>query len=316
MAFKLKNFTVEAFNRDVNRSGDLLRKYNAWSGYRARVSALIGEAFALYPHIDRALILAAGNLNDIDLRFLCGKLSALTLSDADTDAMERGIDRQNLTEPERAKITTVQSDYTGAVRTGFFDELEARVRRKAPARALADHIQTTITALSAAPAQILPQPFPLVVSCPVYTQLLYTQIEVFLKLLYEAELYNMADLNLMLNAAYGAMPGILTRYNAMLLNACAPGGLIVLLSDMIEMEMNGKAYRDAHSAAKDGRVNARDAETLIAEYGSELSQIGIQDFQNRTGAANAQYLLWPFDESKRYLVCVCLVKNETRKGRP
>ena len=316
MAFKLRNFTVAVFNRDVNQSGDLLRKYQAWSGYRARISALVGEAFALHPQTDHALVLAAGNVNDIDLRFMLGKLSFLTLSDADTDAMERGIDRQNLTAGERAKITVVQSDYTGAARAGFFDVLEARVRQKATAQELANYIQTAITAMANAPIQTYKESFPLVISCPVYTQLLYTQIEVFLKLLFEAGLYSYDELNLILNAAYGVMPGILACYNAMLLNACAPGGLVVLLSDMIEMETDSQAYRDVQNVAKDGMVNAQGAETLISKYGSELAMTGRQDFQNRTETVNAQYLLWPFDDAKSYLAYAGLAKNKPRDGRP
>ncbi|HPJ01891.1 MAG TPA: hypothetical protein PKU80_03530 [Candidatus Limiplasma sp.] len=308
MAFKLKNFTVQAFNRDVNQSGDLLRKYAAWSGYRARVAALIGDALAQHPAIDRALVLAAGNLNDIVLHFLCGNLRSLTLSDADTDAVERGIDRQSLSEGERAKIQIVQADYTGAAQAGFFDALEKRVRQQATAQELAHHIQAALAVLAAAPIQKVEQPYPLVVSCPVYTQLLYTQIEVFLKLLYEAQRYSYDDLNLILNAAYGEIPGILTRYNTMLCNACAPDGRIVLLSDMVEMDIGGKAYCQAQQAAANGQINAQDAVALIAEYGSELAQIGREDFRKRTQTIQEQYLLWPFDESKAYLVSACLAE--------
>lgn len=315
MSFKLRNFTVEAFNRDVNSSGDLLRKYNAWSDYRAKVSGLIGEAFALAPQTDRALVLAAGNLNDIDLRFLCGKLSTLTLSDADLDAMERGIGRQYLTAGECAKVTLEQSDYTGAVQAGFFDALEARVRKGTSAAELAEHIRSAMAGLAAQPALTVARPFPLVISCPVYTQLLYTQIEVFLKLLFEAGLYPYEDLNVILNTAYGAMPGILARYNRMLLNACAPGGLIVLLNDMIEMETDGQATRDVLNVTKDGLVNPKDAETLIEKYGSELSIIGRRDFWHTTTMLARQYLLWPFDDAKSYLVYVCLAKKKTRGRR-
>ena len=134
MAFKLKNFTVGMFNRDVNQSGDLLRKYEGWAAYRAQISALTAGAFALRPDIRSALVTGAGNLNDIDLKFLCGKLQTLTLSDADADAMERGIDRQNLTAEERAKIGILRSDYTGAHETGLFTKLETLAGRAAPAR--------------------------------------------------------------------------------------------------------------------------------------------------------------------------------------
>ncbi len=308
MAFKLKHFTVESFNRDVNQSGDLLRKYTNWSGYRAGVSAMIDQAFTYHPNTERALVLAAGNLNDIDLRFLCDKLSALTLSDADVHAIRRGIDRQGLTAGERAKIETLQSDYTGIEHAGLFKALEALVVQKASAQALADHMQAALHALASVPVQPDVRHYPLVISCPVYTQLLFTQIEVFLRLLYEAQLYDYADLNLILNAVYGAMPGLLTRYNTLLLNTCEPDGLIVLLCDMVEMEAGSRAYRDAGKAAHDGRISMRDANVLIEAHGSELSGIGLQDFEKRTHTLSKQYLLWPFDESKSYLVSAVLAR--------
>ncbi len=314
MAFKLKHFTVESFNRDVNQSGDLLRKYTDWSSYRAGVSAMINQAFTYHPNPERALVLAAGNLNDIDLRFLCNKLPALTLSDADVDAMRRGIDRQGLTAGERAKIETLQADYTGVEHAGLFKALEALVVQTASAQTLADHMQAALHALAHAPVQPAVRRYPLVISCPVYTQLLFTQIEVFLRLLYEAQLYDYADLNLILNAAYDAMPGLLMRYNTLLLNACQPDGLIVLLSDMVEMEAGSRVYRDVSKAAHDGRISARDADVLIKAHGSELSGIGLQDFEKRTQTLSKQYLLWPFDESKSYLVSAVLARPKAVQG--
>ena len=311
MAFKLRNFTVEAFNRDVNRSGDLLVKYRAWRGYRAQVSAFIGEAFAQNPKINRALVTAAGNLNDINLRFLCKKLETLMLSDADTVAMEQGMARQGLSAEDRGEIDLVAADYTGANQTNFFGKLETMVQNKAPARKIADRVNKNLAALANAPAQTVPKPYPLVVSCPVYTQLLYTQIEVFLKLLFEAGLYAYEELNLILNAAYGAMPGITCRYNSMLLNACEPDGLLVLLSDMIEMDKGSEAYRNVRQAAKDGCMDAPNAETLIKKYGAELSIAGRDDFRSKTETLREKYLLWPFDERKVYLVYACLANKRT-----
>ncbi|MBN1777152.1 MAG: hypothetical protein JW811_03435 [Clostridiales bacterium] len=311
MAFKLKNFTVEAFNRDVNQSGDLLAKYRDWSGYRVQVSALIGEAFARNPKTGKALVTAAGTLNDIDLRFLCSKLAMLTLSDADTDGMEQGIARQGLSDAERGKIEIHKTDYTGANGSDFFGKLETLVNREVSAAEIADYLKTAMSALADAPAQVFTERCPLVISCPVYTQLLYTQIEVFLRLLFEAGLYSHDDLNCILNAAYGAMPGILRRYNAMLLSACEPGGLLVLLSDIIEMNRDGEAYRKARQAAKDGCLDVQKAEAMTAQYGSELSIIGRGDFRLKTETLQEKYLLWPFDENKAYLVYACLANKRT-----
>ena len=174
---------------------------------------------------------------------------------------------------------------------------------------IADYLKTALAAMAGADRKVFFQTYPLVISCPIYTQLLYTQIEVFLKLLFEAGLYAYEELNEILNAAYGAMPGILKRYNTMLLGACGPGGHIVLVSDMAELENGGAAYRQACQAEADGLVDAQTAETLIKAHGAELAQIGRDDFTAKTQKIREIYAVWPFDGEKAYLVCGCLARK-------
>ena len=306
MEFKLRNFTVGEFNRDVNQSGDLQKKYAAWRGYREQVTALIGSAFDVTPQINEALVLGAGNVNDLDLRFFCSELTKLVLTDADLSGMEQGISRQRLSSEERGKIEIMQADYTGVSGSGLFEKLERMARQAAPAHDIADYIRTALAELSKASPVMFAQIRPLVISCPIYTQLLYTQIEVFLKLLYEAGLYVYDDLNGILNAAYGAMPGILARYNDTVLSACAEGGLMVLLTDSIEMPNDSAVFTEVNRTEKNGLIDKREAEALIKEYGSELAQTGCADFAAKAKILRETYAVWPFDETKAYLVYGCL----------
>ncbi len=302
MEFKLRNFTIEAFNRDVNLSGDLLAKYRRWDGYRKRISALIGEAFQYHPRTNRALALGAGNLNDLDLHFLCEKLEGLDLSDADQTAMENGLKRQRLSDGERGKIRLLRTDYTGSVGKNLFAELENLVKRSASAVEMADFIRSAFRAMAGTMAGAVAGRYPLVISCPVYTQLLYTQIEVFLRILFEAGLYAYGELNEILNAAYGAMPEVLAGYNDLVLGACEDGGLIVLLADVIEMPKGSPVYRQVKRAEGAGVLDAETAEALAGRHGAELSQAGRRDFASKTETVRELYTVWPFDESKEYLV--------------
>ena len=307
MPFKLRNFTVGEFNRDVNQSGDLQAKYESWNNYRKRVSALIGEAFTVNPQIRSALVLGAGNLNDLDLHDLCVRLNRLVLTDADLSGIERGIARQNLSAEERGKIDILQADYTGANDAGLFAGLERLAKRAASAAEIADYVKTAFAALAEADPAVFTEAYPLVISCPIYTQLLYTQVEVFLKILYEAGRYAYDDLNRILNAAYGTMPGILARYNDTVLSAC--DGLIVLLSDSVEIPKDGAVYQEAKRMQTNGFPDKREAEALIQEHGSELAQTGRADFTAKAEILRETYAVWPFDERKAYLVYGCLARR-------
>ncbi len=310
MPFNFKNFTIDKFNRDVNDSGNLDVKYENWSAYRKTISAFIGEATKTNPHMKSVVVLGAGNVNDLDLRHLCSIFNSIVLTDADTESINAGIVRQMIIGKEFSKIQIIQSDYTGSQKVGFFEGLERLAKKAAPVGEITLYIEDSFSKMiNCSPSGIFADGFDMVISLPIYTQLVYTQIEVFLKILHEYGLYEYSGLNKILSSAYNNMPSLIDNYNDLLISACKSGGSIVMLTDIIEMSKKSGLLRKIKKHMSKGELVEDIMESYIKNNGIELAQIGRNDLLSKTDKLNAIYALWPFNQEKEYLVYGVIAKK-------
>ncbi len=309
MPLKLKNFSIDKFNRDVNTSYDTAKMYEAWSDYRNNLQDFISSNIKDVEDRNCVAVLGAGSLNDIDIKYLCGQFDNVALFDADTKSIKEGVLRHNISDDERGKTNILQMDFTGAESVGFFSGLERLVKKVVPAQKIVEYIDEAVDKMT--PEAVLEQ-YDAVISCPVYTQMLYTQIEVFLKILYEQGLYEYADLNRMLNAAYVKMPKGLERYNSLLISMLNRDGVAVVISDVVEMEKGGILYKKANRIDLANAQGFKQIEKIVKKNGIELAAVGLADLLSKTDKTNEAYLLWPFNDFKEYIVYTCAVKRRKR----
>ncbi len=310
MTFNIKNFNIDKFNRDVNLSYNADEMYSLWKNYREELQSFLEHTVKNIKDKNSVAVLGAGSLNDIDVKYLCREFSEVTLIDTDTKSIEEGLLRHRLTKSEVEKISIVQLDFTGAWEMGFFKELERLVKKLTPAKKVSQYISEAIDGMK--PEANLKH-YSVVISCPVYTQLLYTQTEVFLKILHEYGLYEYKDLNLMLNAAYSSMPKILNRYNDMVLNMARDDGYVFMFTDIVEMKKESVVYRKLKKLDISNKDDIRKAEDLVKKYGIEISQVGLDDIFKKANEVDSAYLCWPFNQNKEYLVyCSALKINKYR----
>lgn len=306
MPFKLKNFTMDKFNRDVNASGNLRLKYEKWKEYRKNITSFIEGAFMQDPDMKSAIVFGAGNLNDLDMSFLCLNLDRIVLSDADTESIIEGIERQKISTADLSKIEIVKADYTGAQKYKFFNKLEDLAKKRAATGEIVSFIRKSLSEMK---PEMPAEEFDLVVSCPVYTQLVYTQMEVFLKILHEYGLYELNELNKMLSAAYNAMPQVIENYNELLINSCNKQGFMVVFTDVIEMQANSRIHKKMRKLMVQIPLDIAKIEQRIKKHGIELAQIGCDNFTSKTKKLDRTYSYWPFSSEKEYLVYGILSKK-------
>ena len=127
---------------------EMLKEYNqedsedrwkTWEKHRETIKELQEKnIFSINRKIDTAIVLGAGNCDDIDLNYLCSKVSKLTLSDIDLESMKNGVKKQNLSQEDYDKLEFVGSiDFTGLKDTNFYDELESLlIKSKKPKQIL------------------------------------------------------------------------------------------------------------------------------------------------------------------------------------
>ena len=308
MNLKLKNFTIKKFNLDVNFSEGADEKYARWADYRKWTSSFIESAVKDDSGIKKVLVLGAGNVNDLDLHLLCMRFDSIVLTDVSARSIGEGIKRQGLESKFAEKIKIIEADYTGADENKLFYRLESLAAKVSPADKIIGYITEAMESLSGYSPDIS-EDFDLVISCPVYTQLIYTQMEVFLKILYEQGLYEYSQLNKILNAVYNLMPDVILRYNDLILRSCKKDGLAIMLSDMIEFEKGSSLSKKSKEASELYHTDHNAAEKLIERYGIELAQIGCEDFISKTRVVTSDCGIWDFNESKGYLVCGYLAQK-------
>ncbi|MDW7658229.1 MAG: hypothetical protein SCM11_13765 [Bacillota bacterium] len=295
MPLKLKNFNIRQFNRDVNRSQDPDAQYLRWAAYRQQIGELVSESR------HRSIVLGAGALNDVDLALLCSLSGFVVLADIDMEAVLQGIERQELPTLLRKKIEVVQHDFSGAHNARLFERLVAVVQRQAPVAMVIVTLAEILADMK--PVPLLPgQSFDLVFSCPVYTQLVYTQIEVLLKILHAAGLYAYDELNQILLAAHQGMQAVLRHYNDLMLSLLGPDGRLVVLADIIELQADDPLLAVLTAKFADTLVDSARIRTLLDEHGLELALSGLADLEARLDKPESSYFLWPFDASKSYVV--------------
>ncbi len=295
MSFKLKNFSVGQFNYDVNNSQNPDEKFNHWAAYRNETGRLLCGAW------ENCIVLGAGALNDLDLHILCGASRHVVLADIDAASIHAGLQRQMLLKEELAKIEIVRSDFSGAQKSRLFERLEAAVQRRASADELAQELQKIMSELK--PEPLLPGVlFDLVLSCPVYTQLVYTQIEVLLKILHASGDYHYEELNEILLAAHDGMKGVLRNYNELMLGLLPPGGKIAVMSDIMELPANDPRLMALSEQIKKDHIDESLMQSLIDEQGNGLSIGALTELETTLESPETRYFIWPFDEEKTFVV--------------
>lgn len=296
MEFKIKNFTIEKFNNDVNNSGNLASKYSNWADYRSIVNEFTAKNFN--SKRESVFVFGAGECNDIDIVFLTSQFNHVVLSDIDTKSINEGVKRQKVSEENLNKIRIVKAEYTSLSGQAFFENLAEMTSKKEKHEKVIEYIEKTIANINL--KGILQDEkgrHDTVLVLPTYTQLAYTQIETLLRILYQYGIYPIDELNKILTAMHYQMPNILKNYNNLILALLKDGGKVIVLSDVLEMT-DLKTVKEVSAGLDD----TEHIEGILKDSGSEFGILGIEDLKSKIKNAASEYAIWPFDEQKQFLV--------------
>jgi len=297
MDFKIKNFTIETFNNDVNSSGSPDRKYADWKEYRAEVSQFISDNTA-EGNRGNLFVFGAGECNDIDLGFLTSVFDSIVLSDIDIKSIFDGIARQKINKEQAAKISKQRLDYSGLEEARFFETLSQMAGSRADEEEIINYIRNL--KVSTDWTEVFTngnEKYNMVLVLPTYTQIVFTQMEALLRILYDYGIYGLDALNRILNEMYTAMPAILERYNQLILSKVSDGGKVILLTDILEITDFSLA-----KLLKENIKNKAYIQNHIKENYSELASLGLDNIKQSLNVTEERYCVWPFDDSRQYLV--------------
>ena len=302
MSFKIKNFTMRAFNNDVNNTGNLDDKYGTWSAYRNNVTQFVKSAASGSPDAKSIIVLGAGECNDIDLNFLADTFERIVLTDVDEQSIHDGIACQRLADSSRFEV--IQTEYTGLERARFFDTLSALCSDNAPVSEISEFIKYALEHVASIDmSELSKDGFDIVFSCPIYTQIVFTQAEVLMEILAHYSAYSHSDMHELLQSVSENMPALIEKYNDLLLSVMNRNGELVVLSDVIETHPGGELVQTIGEILAAQPMDSHALEHLMHDNGLLFGTLGREDLLNKVIATNHLWSLWPFDENRHYLVC-------------
>jgi hypothetical protein len=208
--------------RNNDRSAGL---WDLYAGHRERLTGLVAGAAA---RRGQALVLGAGNANDLDLGALAGSFDELHLADLDAAALGRAVRRQEAATRERLVI------HSGRDLSGLLDRLPSWRERAPDAEALA----RAAPLAGARVAAQLPGPFDVVVSDCFLSQVAWTCF------------HALGDSPLLMDVLAVALAAHLRALVAL----TRPGGRCVLATDVVSSE----------TQPLERLLAALDGETLLA----------------------------------------------------
>ena len=248
----------------------------------------------------------------LTLAFFAMLFQQVVLTDVDEKSMLDGIARQQLDKSLENIIEMVQIDYSGAEKAELFKSMEDLAVKAVSAEKTAEYLAETLPDLEPQTDVIRELgTFDLIVSCPVYTQIVFSQIESFLRILHDCGLYEYEELNEILNSAYNNMPVIIEKYNDILISCAGDSSVMVLVTDIAEISTKDSGLKYVKELLEDQEKNNAKLEEFISENGLELAQIGIADLKSKTKILNSRYMMWPFDDDKEYLCFALACKKRT-----
>lgn len=301
MSFLIKNFTMRKFNNDVNNTGDLDAKYAAWSSYRNGVTGFIKNALSQSPSAKSIIVFGAGECNDIDLQYLCNTFERIVLTDVDEQSMHDGLVRQNI--EDVSKFQVLQVEYTGLESVGFFDTLAALCSDNASIAQISEFIKNALHNVRAADMSRLSiGGFDIVLSCPVYTQIVFSQAEVLMDILAHYSTYTHSDTRRLLESFSSCMPTLIQNYNDLLLSAAKSSGSLIVFADVIEAHPSDELLQTIDAILSAQPVDGHALEHLTCAHGLKFGVLGRDDLLSKADEADCLWSLWPFDEHRHYLV--------------
>ena len=88
-----------------------------------------------------------------------------------------------------------------------------------------------------------------------------------------------------------------------MLRLLGPDGQLIVLADVLELQSDDPQLALLRTQFEQNAVDNLHIRSLIEKQGLELAVMGISDLADRLKTSAAHYFLWPFDETKSYLVC-------------
>ncbi len=294
--------TIKEFNVILNKSDTT--RFNQWQSYRDALTKHIlhkskGE-------IDRLLVMGAGNCDDLNIQNIRSITKQLYLSDIDEYAMNGALKKYKM-DPSEVKL--IVFEYTGASQNSAFGNL-VKTFLRTESESEIDRMMSSLK------RDIIKHTFPndlknrfdMIIVSPIYTQLLFQQVNTNIGILSEFE-YPEELIAYLKQSLLKLMPVVIDSFNKNVVNLLKPGGHLFVISDIFESENDSKFAKKIRGVISDKTSMEKLHQDYQKKYGPGLGDFGIINMNEYLTIKDSKWFEWPFSKDTALFVKVVEFHN-------
>ena len=143
---------------------------------------------------------------------------------------------------------------------------------------------------------------------PIYTQLVYNQVLRECSVLRESG-YPEHMIKYIENIMLDEMVGVIQRFNVNLYNALKPGGELIALSDIFQVDIGSSFYLRVKNGIKNHEVMEEIYEGYKGKFGIGLGDYGLLNLSEKLKPYLSRWLMWPYDGKSMFVVKLKIYKK-------
>ncbi|MCY9666420.1 hypothetical protein M5X11_15865 [Paenibacillus alginolyticus] len=289
---------MNEFYEQLNKERENNR-WTEWENHRSEITNLVHLATRQLPHQSSAIILGAGNCDDLDLISLIGNYDNVALADVDLPAMMNAVCPLEMT--MRDKINLISTDFTKLDEINFYRNLKDLFDKKVSAEHIIEFLNCCISQLDE--IQILTHfkgEFQVVISSALYTQLFYMNaLQIFAPYV---EGYKQEEITTIMDGLLEIRNVVIQNYNDLLVELAAPHAVIVVWSDVLKISPDN-SFLEAVNSFPTESEKIKFIINEVKRKGRMEGMFGLQDIQNRLAikGRNFHYWIWPYSAKNHCL---------------
>ncbi|MEK3723053.1 hypothetical protein [Paenibacillus sp. FSL H8-0034] len=304
---------MSIFYRDLNHER-IQDRWLEWESHRHEINLLISRSLTDGNERNRAIVLGAGNCDDLDLHYFCDVFEQLTLVDIDALSLQEGVSR--LAPELLGRIELLGSiDFTKLDQVNFYSRFNDLLQRKA----LTSEISSFLTQI---PSEIvrcsLLEPwkgrFSVVISSAVYTQIFY--IHVLTLLAIHASSYTAEEITVLLDGLKTLRDCMVKAYNDLMVYLLEEAGTIIAWSDVVKFDEQSPFPEEQFYAINNENERMQFMFDIASKQGREAALTGLHDLHGRLHSEDRQFAcwIWPYSSNRHYITFG--ISGKIVKGHP
>lgn len=290
---------IEKFNYELNKRSYLDNQQI--NEYRKSIELLLKSSFSKLQNRGKIVVIGAGNMNEVCVEFLLRFFNRVILTDIDTQSINEMLRYKRLTQQKKQQIEVKKIEYTGFEQIEFFDDFKERLVNCHTKEKIKQVIDSKLEGLETYQFLKYEKDIDFILVTPIYTQLIYHQVLSECKIL-EMNGYPDHLINYIKEYMLEHMVDVIDRFNANLVKNLAKGGLLFVLSDILQVENNSDLYRRVVHSVKNYSVMEEVYESYKQKYGMGLGDYGLYNLDDLLPSTLSRWLIWPYDENSSFIV--------------